>query len=101
MGEGKREGDIVLFTAYYRRCCDHLVVLFGPLSCTTFIALSDECIISNDGLYAYAVNPHKIQGRLSQLGRVTFREMIVDTTDHQLGFQLPLTLYDGNYKLPE
>lgn len=90
-----------MFTAYYGRCCDHLVGLFGPLLCTTFIALSAECIISIDGLYAYAVNPHKIQGRLSQLERVTFREMIVDTTDHQLGFRLPPMLYNGNYKLPE
>lgn len=58
-------------------------------------------IISIDVLYAYAVNPHEIRGRLSQLERVTFREMRVYTRDQQLGFQLPLMLYSGNYKLPE
>lgn len=72
------------------------VGLFGPPSCTIFIVPIDKSVISIAVLHAYAVNPHGIQGGLSQLERTSFREMRVDTTDHQLGFQFLPVLYNRN-----
>lgn len=60
------------------------VGLFGPLQRIIFIAPTAKCIISTDVLHACAVNYHKIQGGVVPVERLTFREVIVDTADHQM-----------------
>lgn len=80
--ERRREGETLLFAAYFGWCCTHLSGAAWSSSCTTFITPISKCkivIISIDVLHVCAMNSHKIHGAFSQLKRATCREIITDS----------------------